>query len=384
MRIIAITPVFYPQRGGGENYVLNLGIELAKEHEYIVICPNKGMKGRYKIGDVEVYYLPFKTIFGTEVISPWHLYRTIRMLKPDIIHGHGPSVSQDIGLFLSKILRIPMVTTYHANLNLERTVSRIYMKFCNGIVLRNMEKVVVTSKSTYYKMQNKRRIHRNDIVFIPVGVHYDIFNKVQNTDVIRQKFNLKGKKIVLFVGRLDNNHRYKRLDLLINSITLVKKEIQNVRLMIVGDGNNISEYRSLVHSLDIQNDVSFHTDVSDDELPCWYLTADVFVLPSPSDQEGFGIVLLEAMSTGIPVITSDKSGGAFTIEEGKSGLLYKAYDIHDLSRKIITILTNDALSSEMRKNGREYAKTYDWKLIAKAAESVYLDVIGDTHKKKAI
>jgi glycosyltransferase involved in cell wall biosynthesis len=376
MRIVAITPNFYPHKGGGENYVLNLGIELAKKHEFTVICPAIRKKGRHQIGNIEVYYLPYKTIFGTDVISTWHMYNTIRLLKPNIIHGHGPSVSQDIGLFLSKILRIPMVTTYHASIDLRRTISRIYMKFCVSIVLRNMEKVIVTSKSTYSKMQSKTGIHRSNIVFIPVGVHYDIFNNVQNANVIRQKFDLKEKKIVLFVGRLDNRHLYKRLDLLINSITLVKKKIQNIHLMVVGDGGNISQYRLLVQSLGIQNDVSFHTDVRDDELPYWYSAADAFVLPSPSDEEGFGIVLLEAMSAGIPVITSDACWWAFSIQEGKSGLLYKAYDIDDLSCKIITILTNDALSSEMTKNGKEYAKAYDWKVIVKAVESIYLGAIG--------
>jgi glycosyltransferase involved in cell wall biosynthesis len=376
MRIVAITPNFYPHKGGGENYVLNLGIELAKKHEFTVICPAIRMKGRHQIGSIEVYYLPYKTIFGTDVISAWHMYNTIRLLKPDIIHGHGPSVSQDIGLLLSKILRIPMVTTYHASIDLRRTISRIYMKFCVSIVLRNMQKVIVTSKSTYYKMQNKTGIHRSNIVFIPVGVYYDIFNNVQNANVIRQKFDLKEKKIVLFVGRLDNRHLYKRLDLLIKSITLVKKKIQNIHLMVVGDGDNISQYRLLVQSLGIQNDVSFHTNVRDDELPYWYLAADVFVLPSPSDEEGFGIVLLEAMSAGIPVITSDACGGAFSIQEGKSGLLYKAYDINDLSCKIITILTNNTLSSEMTKNGKGYAKAYDWKVIVKAVESIYLGAIG--------
>jgi glycosyltransferase involved in cell wall biosynthesis len=375
MRILAISPAFYPQIGGGENYILNLGRQLAQKHEYAVISPAKTLKGTQQIGNIGAYYLPYKKIFGTEVISLRHIYRVIKILKPDIIHGHGPSVTQDLGLLLSKILKIPMVTTYHSHLRSERAISRIYIKFSIRIVLKNMKKVIVTSKSTYCEMLEKGGLYKANLVFIPVGVDYNRFANIQNSHLMKEKFGLKGKKIVLFVGRLDSQHQYKRLDLLINSLLLVKRKIQNIYLVVIGDGDNITEYQRLVKLLGIQDNVSFQTNVKDDELPYWYSAANVFVLPSPSNQEGFGIVLLEAMSSGIPVITSDRSGGAFSVKEGKSGLLYKAYDIYDLSCKMITILTDDTISSEMGKNGRRYASKYDWRLIAKAVESTYLHVI---------
>jgi glycosyltransferase involved in cell wall biosynthesis len=146
-------------------------------------------------------------------------------------------------------------------------------------------------------------------------------------------------------------------------------------LIIVGKGELLPEYKRTTEFLELQNYVSFHTNVKDDELPYYYSAADLFVLPSPTEGEAFGIVLLEAMSVGIPVIASDKCGGSFAIEESNSGLVYKRYDIEDLSNKIIQILRDDSLASKLGENGIKCAQKYDWTQIAKKVETVYNEIL---------
>ena len=377
MKILIITPTFYPQIGGGENYILNLARELGnkKKYDVSVVTSAKTLKGIRRIDNITVYYTPYKEIFGTEVISPFHVYNIIRRLKPDIIHGHGPSVSQDIGFFLSRLFGIPMVMTYHADLDPNKVISRIYMKLSTKVILKNIDKVIVTSKDVYFAKLLKRGIPREKLLTIPVGVEYNKFINMHNNSLLKEKFNIREKKIILFVGGLDRTHLYKRLDLLINSMVLVKSKIPNVHLIIVGRGELVPEYKHMVELLNIQNDVSFHTDVTDNELPYYYSAADLFVLPSPTTGEGFGIVLLEAMSTGTPVITSDGCAGAFAVENGQAGLLYKAFDVNDLSVKITKILTDDELASKLGENGKRYAKNYEWKQIAQQIESVYKQIL---------
>src|ERR671938_533243 len=144
MKILIITPTFYPQIGGGENYILNLARELGnkKKYDVSVVTSAKTLKGIRRIDNITAYYTPYKEIFGTEVISPFHVYNIIRRLKPDIIHGSGPSVSQDIGFFLSRLFGIPMVMTYHADLDPNKVISRIYMKLSTKVILKNIDKVI--------------------------------------------------------------------------------------------------------------------------------------------------------------------------------------------------------------------------------------------------
>ena len=381
MKILYVTPVFYPEVGGGEKYMFNLAREIAKKHEVIVITSAKILEGKKKIDNLLVYYLNFNEVFGTEVIPIHSLYKLVRGIKPDIIHGSGPSITQDIGFILSRVLGIPMIMTYHGNPNLDKTISRLYIKFATWIVLKKICKIIVTSKIRYSEMIEKRGINKERVQLIPVGVEFGKFKLEINTkSVIRDKFNLREKKIILFVGGLDRRHIYKRLDLLLNAIVSVKKEIPNTHLIIVGKGELLPEYKRTSEFLKLQNHVSFHPNVKDDELPYYYSSADLFVLPSPTEGEAFGIVLLEAMSAGIPVIASDKCGGSFAIEESNSGLVYKRYDIEDLSNKIIQILKDDSLASKLGENGIKCAQKYDWTQIAKEVETVYDEILSKNER----
>jgi glycosyltransferase involved in cell wall biosynthesis len=380
MKILIISSTFYPQIGGGENYILNLAIELGRrKHDVWVLTSAQTVKGIRRIDNVTVLYAPYMKIFGTEVISPFHMYNIIRKLKPDIIHGSGPSVSQDIGFFLSRPLKIPMLITYHADLDPNKTISRIYTKISTKTVLKRMQRVIVTSKK-YFDILVERGVPQEKLLDIPVGVEFTKFTDAQNSNLIKDKLHLKEKKTMLFVGGLDRGHLYKRLDLLINSLVLVKRKIRNAYLVVVGRGEFISKYKNMVEHLGIQEDVSFQTDVSDDELPFYYSAADLFVLPSPTEREGFGLVLLEAMAAGIPVIASDKCGGAFAVENGQAGLLYRAYDVNDLSVKIIKILMDDELASKLGENGKTYAKSHDWKKISHEIELVYEELLTNRNK----
>jgi glycosyltransferase involved in cell wall biosynthesis len=376
MKILFITPVFYPEIGGAETYNRILVNELSKNHhEITVITSGKMARGKRLLDSVVVYYSPYIKVFGTEVISPLHMYRIIRKVRPDLTHGTGPSVTQDIGFFLSRVLRIPMVMTYHATPDLNKAISRIYLSISSKLVLRHLRRIIVTSRRFYSELVEKRHIPKEKLTIIPVGVDYNKFATKGNRNTVREQLSLGEKKIILFVGGLGRRHAYKRADLLIESLVLIRGKIPDVHLLIVGKGEFLPKYKEMVGLLNVQNEVTFCPDVSDEELPNYYSASDVFVLPSPSPLEGFGTVLLEAMSSGIPVITSEECGGAFAVKEGNSGLLYHGGDTKDLSEKIIRILSDDIMALRLSENGRRYSVNYDWSRIAKQVESVYYQTL---------
>lgn len=366
MKILIITPVFYPELGGGEKYLFHLVNKLAEENSVAVITSGKSIKGIRKINNITIYYCKYANIFGTEIVSPHVIFKLMRDTKPDIIHGSAPSLMQDIGFLIAKVLRIPMVATYHADLQLNRVISRLYTKVSTWLVLRNMHRIIVTSPKYFHILKN-RGINENKISIVPVGVEFDKFNRIRKDSGQA----LADERVILFVGRLDARHRYKRLDLLMSAFVSVKKKINNVRLIIIGQGDLVQDYENIACNLGIQSNVVFYTDVNDDELPHYYARADVFVLPSPTEEEGFGIVLLEAMSAGIPVITSNRCGGAYAIEKGKSGLLYKAFDVADLSDKIMAILSDKSLADTLGINGSKFARQFDWSYISDDIKKIY-------------
>jgi glycosyltransferase involved in cell wall biosynthesis len=390
MKILVLTPAFYPEVGGGEGYVYHLSEELAKRNdEVIVIAPAKTLRGIRRLdGNITVYYCNYVQVLGTEIISPYAIYKILKRVKPQIIHGHGPSVIQDIGFLASRLFGIPMVATYHGDKNWEKLIPNLYMRVSTWLALKRLDKIIVTSRRFFDILRN-RGIAKEKLVVIPVGIDIARFASVhdnnggRNVVVPRKKLGLEGDaKIVLFVGRLDKSHYYKRLDLLLSAFVQVKEKIKNSRLMVVGQGDLLRQHQRTAELLHIQNCTSFHTDVGDDKLPDYYASADVFVLPSPTEMEGFGIVILEAMAVGTPVIASDRCGGAFTIKESGSGLLYRAPDVDDLADKIIKILADDSVACNFGKKGAEYAKRFDWAAIAENIRQVYLDCLEERSERK--
>ena len=118
-----------------------------------------------------------------------------------------------------------MIMTYHGNPNLDKTISRLYIKFVTDLILKKICKIIVTSKMIYSEMIEKRGICQERLSLIAVGVEFAKFKLgVHNKNIIRDKFDLHGKKIILFVGGLGKRHIHKRPDLLLNSMVSVKED----------------------------------------------------------------------------------------------------------------------------------------------------------------
>lgn len=323
MKIVFLTSDFYPRIGGGENYILNLAKEFSKKNEVFVLCPNELSSGNKNIFNLNIHYLPFYMICKSKFIKPWTLYKNIKELNPDIMYSSGPSIMDFFSVFFAKILKKKIAITYHADLDLSKLSSRIFTKIYFLFCLPFYNKIIVTTKQ-YKKILLKRDIKCKKIFIIPVGFE----NRNKKFD-----FNKKNKKKVqlLFVGVLDAQHTYKNLDVLITAIKYLSED--KFVLNIVGEGNLKSKYHKLSKKMNLSN-INFLGKISENELIYQYKHSDIFVLPSDTNKEGFGIVLLEALSFGCKIITGEHCGGAFLIKENQEfGSLYDSTAI-DLAKKI--------------------------------------------------
>ncbi|GAH20076.1 unnamed protein product, partial [marine sediment metagenome] len=209
---------------------------------------------------------------------------------------------------------------------------------------------------------------------IPNGVDLDHFSP----DVSPIDEFCDGKANILFVGRLEKR---KGLNYLLEAFEQVKQEIPDSRLIIVGPGTRLRrKYEKQVMRSGLK-DVVFAGLVSYDELPRYYKTADVFCAPA-TGRESFGIVLLEAMAAGKPIVASNIEGYASVVTHGVDGLLVPPEDKEMLAQTLISLLTDQSLRQEMGAKGRVKALEYSWEHIAQNVLDYYVRVLSEPPWRK--
>jgi len=189
-----------------------------------------------------------------------------------------------------------------------------------------------------------------------------------------------GKKNILFVGRLEFR---KGLNYLLNAFLLVKREIPDVRLIVVGPGTRLRRrYERWVQKTGLEKDVVFAGYVSNEDKARYYKTADIFCAPATS-RESFGIVLLEAMATGKPVVATNIPGYASVVSDGEDGILVPPKNYNELSRVLKTLLNDENLCRQMGMKGKAKSRNFSWELVAQQVMDYYLRIIGEVRGKNA-
>jgi len=376
MKILQTPIRFHPYIGGVEKYVLDLSAELVKlGHKITVICANEPLcKEEEKFNGIKVKRLRYVGKLANTNIS---LALPFKILNEDfdILHTHFPSPwSADWSAVISIIKRKPLVVTYHNDIDNHPTfgfLAKVYSHFFLRFVLKNSEKIIITQPD-YLKYSNFLKKYESKVITIPNCVDTKRF-KALNCK--------KNKNTISFLSCLDSFHRYKGLDYLIKALWLVKKKIPNIRLIVGGKGKLIEEYKELAKKLDLEKNIEFLGYVANTNLVRLYNQSQIFVLPSISHDEGFGIVLLEAMACKTPVICTYLAGVAKDVKENNAGIVIRPKDIRSLGNAIIKILTNKKLSEKMQKNALLLVrKRYDSKKVARKAERAYKEIIKNESK----
>jgi glycosyltransferase involved in cell wall biosynthesis len=210
-----------------------------------------------------------------------------------------------------------------------------------------------------------------DVSVIPSAVNPQRFTEHVDSHSVIAKYGLEGKKLVLFVGRIVP---HKGLDYLIDSAEFTPPDIC---YLIVGRGEYLSTLRRKAREKDLEKRIFFAGKVPSKRLPSYYAASDVFVLPSISRLEAFGLVVLEAMASGKPVIISNIPGVTELITDGEEGMHVEPMDAKDLGDKINQILSDEDLRKKMGQRGREKVeREFSWDKVASQIEEVYREVAG--------
>ncbi len=369
MRIAVVTSTFPPYKAGiGNVAYYNAWSLTTLGHEVTVFTPQYK-----KISSQHVDEYPFKV----QRLRPWFKYGNAGILPQliwklwnfDIIHLHYPFFGgAELIYFLDKIKDFKLIVTYHMDVVGTGLLSKFFKWHTSHVlpkILDKANKVIVTSWD-YARCSNiKDRVEDEPekFVAIPCGVNHLIYKPRYRDKTLLNKHDLHGKKIALFVGALDKAHYFKGLNILIQAIKKISDN-DDFRVLIVGDGDLKQSYMSLVDSLGLGKKILFLGYIPDNLLPKYYNLADILVLPSIDKSEAFGIVSLEAMSSGVPVITSDLAGVRSVVSKKKTGLLVKPSNVQNLADMIQYLLNNPKLAKEYGKAGRaKVLENYTWEQI---------------------
>jgi len=377
MKIVQTPVRFYPFIGGVENYVYYSAKELVKlGHNVTVICANE--PSIEKNGVIEGIRFKRLSYFGKIAntnITPG-LPFTLSKEDFDVIHTHIPTPwSADWSNIYSKLKKKPLVVTYHNDIignGFAEYIARFYNGSALKSLLNNADRIIIT-QANYLKSSPYLEDYSHKIEVIPNGVDVEKFKQL---DIDKQKNTL------FFLSLLDEFHKYKGLDYLLKALVKVKNEIPDVKLIVGGKGVLLDHYAGMANEYGLKDNVEFHGFIPDEKIVEYYNRCSVFVLPSiSSKQEGFGIVVLEALACETPVISTEIVGVAADVKKSNSGIIIPPRDVDELANAIIKILSHDDKSKEMGKNGRILVeKSYTWYRVAKMMENVYMELLENNLK----
>lgn len=353
MKILQTPVRFYPATGGVEKYALDLSVELVlQKYQVKVICADEPKSDLNKFKDIQIKRLrSFLKIANTNIT----LSLPFRLLKEkyDLIHTYLPTPwSADWSAIISKLRGKKIVVSYCNDITgngIGNIISKIYNNTLLKLTLKLADKIIIIGPN-YLQSSRYLKKYSPKVQFIPIGVDRKIFKKM---DIKKQK------NTVFFLSVLDEFHKYKGLDYLLEAIKSVKQEIPDIKLIVGGKGNLLDYYKKQAHNLGIENNIEFKGYVSDDKLVEYYNKCEVFILPSiDSTQEGFGIVLLEALACGTPVITTNIVGMAKEIKYNNSGIVIDPKNSQLLAQSIVKVLCNKKYKEELTINTVKTAQQF--------------------------
>ncbi|PLX28003.1 hypothetical protein C0583_02085 [Candidatus Parcubacteria bacterium] len=357
MKIAQIVCSYPPYKGGIGNVAKQYTKTLEERgHKVTIFTPffnNK--KTKDDVREIKSFLQ-----FGNAAV----LYRLLNSLNNfDIVYLHYPFFGTDLILYLDKIInknKYKLLVHYHMDTSSLPGIKKFLAVPSNLIkkCLFNKSTKISCASLDYIENSDIKKYYKNNknkFFVVPFSVDTELFKPDQEK---------KEKELIniTFVGGMDKAHYFKGVDNLIEVFSEINDK--KIKLNLVGYGELQASYKKQVKNLGIEKKVNFYGKLELDKLVQIYQKSDIFVLPSINSHEAFGIVQIEAMSCGVPVISSDLPGVRSVYEDGVQGFNIKTGDKKDLKEKLNKLITDYSLRKKMSDSARMLAKNkYDKKII---------------------
>lgn len=378
MRILLITE-FYPDKsqifsGGVETRTYFTARHLAAKHQIIVICRKKDNEtSRENSGNISILRLgkgtksveaKLSTIFSRFLFIFQSFFVAIKT-EADIVEGSN-FICLLPAFFIGVLKKIPTIAWYPDIYGKEWIKNFGFITGMFGLILEKLglflpwTKIIALSSQTKQKLISQG-INPRKITVIYGGVDLDFIDYIKAKKYINPT--------ICCVSRLVP---YKDVDILLQAVALVKKQIPDINCLVIGKGPERLKLNQLVQNLEIQKNVKFVKNINYQELITKLKSSHVFCLPSRI--EGFGLATIEAMASKLPYVIADIPIN-IEITDQKGGYFYKVGDYADLAEKIVELINDPLGSNKLVLAGVRKIQDYSWDHIAKQTETVYLALV---------
>jgi glycosyltransferase involved in cell wall biosynthesis len=375
MNILMMTNTYTPIIGGIERSIETLSSECrSRGHEVLIIAPEfKNMPER----EENVYRLPAVqnfngTDFSVELPVPGKLSSVLRKFKPDIVHSHHPFLVGDTAIRVSAEYNIPLVFTYHTRYEmnthyvpgdsepLKKFVRELASGYCSLC-----DQVIAPSESIA-ELIRKRGV-KTGVDVIPTGIDPARFSE-GNGISFRKKFGISEKSFLIgYLGRIAEE---KNMRFLTDAVMEFMKKRKDAKFLAAGSGDLREELMKIFDSQGLSDRSYFPGAVKGQDVVNAYHAMDIFVFSSKSETQG--MVLSEAMASGVPVIGVDAPGTREVVNDQKNGKLVHSENIEDFCGALKWFYDLDDVGKRsLKKNAAATAKKFDYKKSAAELLEVY-------------
>lgn len=353
MKILHLGKFYPPHKGGMETHLENLATEQAKHVDVEVLVANdsrercESFESGFKVTRVAV--------FGSIASSPltWGFSREIVRANPDVVHIHAPNPI-GMGAFLRSGTQASLVITHHADI----TGRNILKKIISPIWVKAMERADAIIVSSSANISSELQPYRDKVKVIPYGIDFSAMDVDAAADIPRP--------CVLFVGRLVP---YKGVEYLIAAMRNI-----NADLVIIGTGPEEPFLKEVAKAQGIKARFLGNVKLT----APYYRAADIFVLPSCSTQEAFGLVQLEAMHCGVPVINTALASGVPEVSlHNVTGLTVKPANIPEMHTAIDYLMRYPELRTALGAAGKTRAAEFTVESMTTKTLEIYQELIGN-------
>jgi glycosyltransferase involved in cell wall biosynthesis len=369
INVLQVNKLYYPHIGGVEKVVKDIAEGLRdKVNMKVLVCQPKGRGCTEEINGVSVVRAgSLGTYFSMPVSVTFPLLLNKLSRKSDIIHFHMPFPLGDFSYLVWRN-KVKSVAWWHSDIVRQKSMLKIYKPYLLNF-LNKVERIMV---ATSEHIENSEILFRfkNKCVVIPFGIDT---KKYQLNEFIKKRaeqiYKTYGPRLILFVGRLIY---YKGLEYLISAM----QDIEG-NLLIIGEGPLKANLEKLVATLGVNNKVSFLGKMSDEDLTAYFHACDVFALPSVANSEAFGLVQLEAMACGKPVINTALPTGVPKVSiHRETGITVKPKDNNALAMALNELLNNDQLRRLYGRNSKiRVEKEFSKDLMLERIFKLYQEVL---------
>jgi glycosyltransferase involved in cell wall biosynthesis len=388
MNIAIFSDTFYPRTDGVVVTILNFIQLLAeKGHKIKLYVPNyKNIKKKAFHKNISIErYASFKLInypdFRVAMPVFLKIKESIQKFDAEIIHIHTPGPMGIIGLKYARQFKLPLIGTYHTylpdffvcispNKKINRSEKRDLLKKIiwksSNYIYNKCDLVTVPSESMEKEL--KKNGLKTKTIFLSNGLRLDEFSP-------KEKYSKKAK--LLHIGRISFE---KNIDIIIKSVGILRTEFPDIELDIVGEGPALKSLELLIKKLGLEKNIHFLGYVEHSKLNKIYKEHDIFVTASTIETQG--IVVLEAMASGLPIVGVKRLAIPDLVENNVNGFVTKPFNEKEMAGKIKVLYKNSKLREDFGRKSAELVKKHDVKNVIDKLERLYFEYVDIKNKNR--